>query len=107
MKDGRFTTYIMASPTGTLYIGITNDTYFRVAQHKAEINKKSFASKYHCKKLVYLESFWNPDEAIAREKQLKGWDRKKKEWLIKNQNPTWKDLSYNWELPTADSTRVD
>lgn len=67
----KFWVYIMASHTGTLYIGITNDLEVRVRQHKAgEI--EGFSAKYHCKRLVYCESFDYVQQAINREKQLKG-----------------------------------
>lgn len=101
MQTGRYFTYIMASGSGTLYIGITNDIYLRVAQHKIGINKKSFTSTYNCIKLVLFEEFFDPGEAILREKQLKNWNRAKKEWLISLRNPGWRDLSMEWKMPVA------
>jgi putative endonuclease len=53
--------------------------------------------KYSCKKLVYYEQYSEIRQAIAREKELKGWLRKKKEDLIRTVNPKWKDLSAEWE----------
>jgi putative endonuclease len=84
--------YIMASTSGTLYIGVTNNILRRVCEHQEEL-MEGFTKKYHCKKLVYLESFFDITTAIAREKQLKNWNRNKKINLIKKINPTWKDLS--------------
>ena len=85
--------YIMASRrNGTLYIGVTNDLARRVAEHKASINP-GFTAKYDVKMLVYYESFNDIRQAIAREKQLKGWKRVWKMALIEKVNPWWKDLS--------------
>lgn len=84
--------YIMASDSGTLYIGFTNNVLRRSCEHQ-EGFFDGFTHKYHCKKLIYLESFSDVNQAIAREKQLKNWNRTKKMSLIKTQNPTWKDLT--------------
>ena len=75
-----------------LYTGVTNDLIRRVFEHKSGIDPKSFTSKYNITKLVYFESFHTIQEAITREKQIKGGSRKKKEDLIKSLNPEWKDL---------------
>jgi len=92
MKTHQYFVYIMASPSGTLYIGVTNDLERRVAQHQQDAIE-GFTEKYGCKKLVYFESTEDINSAIVREKQLKGWIRKKKEQLIRTMNPSWKDLS--------------
>jgi putative endonuclease len=87
----KYWVYIVASRTGTLYIGMTNNLYERVAQHKSgEI--EGFSSKYHCDRLVSWESFDDVLKAIDREKQLKGWRRAKKIALIEFRNPRWEDL---------------
>ena len=86
--------YIIASESGTLYIGLTNNLSRRVYEHKEGITK-GFTKKYECKKLVYFEEYNDIHEAICREKQLKNWNRKKKENLIKIQNPQWIDLFDN------------
>jgi putative endonuclease len=92
MREHRYHVYILASRTGTLYIGMTGILDRRVAQHKAgEI--EGFASKYHCDRLVYYESFDDVHKAIGREKQLKGWARAKKIALIESTNPRWEDLA--------------
>ena len=86
-------TYIMSSSNNsTLYIGVTNDLERRVAEHKSG-NGSVFTKKYHCHKLVYYESFSDIDQAIAREKQLKGWKRERKDALIDSVNKERRDLS--------------
>jgi putative endonuclease len=76
----------------TLYIGITDNLERRVSQHRAgEI--AGFTQQYHCTRLVYFEHFRDVRSAIAREKQLKGWRRDKKNALIAKKNPHWNDLS--------------
>ena len=92
MTNKEYFVYIMASESGTLYIGITNNLQRRIYEHKEGLIS-SFTEKYNCKKLVYFETYDDVDEAIVREKQLKGWIRIKKENLIKTINPGWKDLS--------------
>ncbi len=89
--------YIMASDTGTLYIGVTNNVLRRSNEHKMG-NVIGFTKKYNCNKLIYLEGFLDINHAISREKQLKGWNRSKKQALIKSQNPTWRDLSTTLEI---------
>lgn len=75
-----------------LYIGVTNDLIRRMYEHKNKIIK-GFTSKYNVDKLVYFEEYNEPKYAIAREKQLKGWKREKKNRLIESVNPEWLDLS--------------
>ena len=73
-----------------LYIGVTNDIERRINEHvDGKVN--SFSSKYKLTKLIYCEEYDNINDAIAREKQLKGWRRSKKEDLINSQNPNWVD----------------
>ena len=74
-----------------LYAGVTGDLERRVFQHKAkEID--GFTKKYNIHRLVYFEAFGDIRDAIAREKQIKGWLRAKKVALIESANPEWKDL---------------
>ncbi len=88
-------TYIVASRTGTLYVGITNNIERRIWEHKTgQID--GFSQKYHCERLVYYEVFDQVLDAIAREKRLKGWRREKKIVLIESRNPRWEDLAENW-----------
>lgn len=66
--------YIMASKSGTIYVGVTNNIERRVYEHKTGFNE-GFTKKYACKKLVYYEEFGDIGEAILREKEIKGWSR--------------------------------
>lgn len=86
-----FWTYIVASDSGTLYIGMTNDLIRRIKEHK-EGMIEWFSKKYGCKKLVYFEYTKYINNAIAREKQLKHFLRTEKEELIASINPSWQDL---------------
>ncbi len=85
----------MSSKTKVLYIGITNNLEKRVWQHK-EDKGSAFTKKYRVKRLVYFEETTDVKSAIIREKQIKGWLRRKKVELIEAKNPTWQDLSTDW-----------
>lgn len=87
--------YILASDSGTLYIWVTNDLQRRVYEHKNEL-VEGFTKTYNCKKLVYFEETNDVHSAIEREKQLKRWNRQKKQNLIKTKNETWSDLAKDW-----------
>jgi len=89
---GMYLIYILASNSGTLYIGVTNNLERRVEEHKSGLIE-GFTKKYECKKLVYFEEYNYINDAIAREKQIKGWRRSKKEALIRTMNPGWRDLT--------------
>ena len=75
-----------------IYTGVTNDLVRRVYEHKNHLDKGSFTSKYNVENLVYYEVTTDIDSAIAREKQIKGWSRKRKNELIETKNPNWKDI---------------
>jgi len=98
--------YVMTNRSGTLYIGVTNDLVRRVHEHKTK-SIEGFTSKYNLTQLVYYEAGADIREAIAREKQLKGWRRSKKLALINSSNPKWIDLGDTWfdatrnEIPRA------
>ncbi len=77
-----------------LYTGVTSALRARVWEHKTKFYPKSFTAKYNCNKIVWYETFPGIEEAIEREKQIKGGSRKDKDALINSINPTWKDL---WE----------
>ena len=98
MKEHTYYTYIVASRSLTLYIGITNDIVFRTRQHK-EGAYEGFSKRYNCTRLVWYERYGDVSFAIAREKQLKGWTRARKLALIQQDNPTWLDLSEDWGKP--------
>ncbi len=74
-----------------LYIGVTSDLRRRVGQHRCK-EAKGFTTRYNANKLVFHEVFSQVEAAIAREKQLKGWRREKKDALIAKMNPEWRDL---------------
>jgi putative endonuclease len=84
--------YIMASSSGTLYVGMTNAVGDRAWMHKMG-NGSEFTRRYKVDRLVYYECYRYVKNAIAREKQLKGWKRSKKVALIVAENPSWRDLS--------------
>lgn len=85
-------TYILTNKNKTvLYIGVTNNLKNRIEYHK--LAKQSFTSKYKCFYLIYFEHFSEINQAIEREKQLKGWKRIKKEQLINSSNPEWRFLN--------------
>ena len=85
----------MTNQSRTLYTGVTNNLMRRVYEHKNKLIP-GFTSKYNIKKLVYFESTSDINQAILREKQIKGWLRVKKIALIESTNPEWKDLSEEW-----------
>ncbi|GGZ75800.1 GIY-YIG nuclease family protein [Algibacter mikhailovii] len=88
--------YFMTNKNNTvIYIGVTSDLVKRVYQHKTK-TYKGFTAKYNCDKLIYFEEFSDINRAIAREKQLKSGNRKRKEDLINSNNPDWSDLSEGW-----------
>ncbi|HUN61777.1 MAG TPA: GIY-YIG nuclease family protein [Candidatus Sulfotelmatobacter sp.] len=84
--------YIMSNSSKMLYVGVTNDVEVRAFQHKSK-EVSGFTQKYNLHRLVYFESFGNVNEAIHREKQIKGWLRSKKVALIESVNPGWRDLA--------------
>ena len=86
----------MTSRSGTLYTGMTGNLAVRVYQHKRKLIE-GFTKKYNVTRLVYVETYTNVWDAIAREKQIKGWRRKRKLDLIESLNPTWRDLAEEWE----------
>jgi len=89
--------YILSNwDDSVLYIGVTNNLYRRLYEHRNHM-ADGFTKKYNMNKLVYYEGTGDVRSAIAREKQLKGWTRAKKNALIQRENPTWCDLAKDWE----------
>lgn len=84
--------YIMSSYSKTLYVGMTNNLVSRVNQHK-EGRIAGFTQTYKITRLIYFEEFIRVTDTIAREKQIKKWNRAKKVALIATTNPEWKDIS--------------
>jgi putative endonuclease len=87
--------YIMTNRAGTLYTGMTNDIKRRVREHKTG-TFEGFTSRYRVDRLAYYETLPSFGKAEAREKQIKGWLRRKKVELIDSANPLWVDLSDGW-----------
>ena len=88
--------YMMSSSSRrALYTGVTAWFRQRVFEHKNDL-VEGFSSKYKCHRLVYYERFESVVDAIAREKEIKGWRREKKNKLVESMNPTWKDLAAEW-----------
>jgi len=100
-----FCVYIMAGASGAIYIGVTNDLQRRVLEHKNK-GVPGFTARYNLTKLVYFESFSDVRAAIAREKQLKGWVRRRKVALIESMNRTWSDLSPDWMRSAAGAAKA-
>lgn len=85
-------TYILCSrPNGTLYVGVTSNLLKRIWEHRENL-VEGFTKKYAVHRLVYFELHDRMEEAIIREKRIKKWNRKWKIRLIKEFNPTWRDL---------------
>jgi putative endonuclease len=94
MREYHFFVYILTnSSRHPLYVGFTNSVGFRHWQHKEKIDSGSFTARYNLTRLVYYERYRYVRNAIAREKQLKSWTRRKKIALIEEANPGWDDLS--------------
>ena len=90
--DKEYYIYLLANKRATvLYTGVTNDLIRRVYEHKNKL-QKGFTLKYNVDQLVYYEVYADINDAISREKQIKGWARQKKNDLINGFNPSWKDL---------------
>jgi len=87
--------YIMTNNSGTLYVGVTNNLERRVHEHKQGVHS-GFTKRYKLTRLVYHESTPDVRAAIQREKEIKGWVRRKKIALIAAMNPYWRDLSELW-----------
>ena len=99
MREHHYYVYMMVSSTRrALYIGVTNNLERRVFQHKHD-QMEGFSQQYQVHRLVWFERHSDIHHAIAREKQLKGWRRAKKNWLVQMTNPEWKDLSVEWGKP--------
>ena len=94
MKHGGCVYIITNQYNKILYTGVTSELRARVWEHKTKFHPKSFTAKFNCNKIVWYVTFPRIEEAIEREKQIKGGSRKDKDALINSINPTWKDL---WE----------
>jgi putative endonuclease len=95
LAEKQYYVYILANKGRMLYTGITNDLERRVWEHKNHL-AAAYTKRYGISRLVYFESTTDVLSAINREKQIKGWLRKKKITLIESINPDWQDLSEGW-----------
>ena len=87
--------YILASASGVLYTGVTNNLLARVGRHRLKL-VPGFTQRYNVTRLVYFEEFADIRGAIAREKEIKAWRREKRVALIQSMNPAWSDLAADW-----------
>jgi len=92
MAKGGYVYILTNKNKTTLYIGVTNDLCRRIYQHKKHLIKNSFTAKYNIEYCIYYEYWEDLGWAIRREKELKKWNRVKKEALIRTMNPAWKAL---------------
>ncbi len=95
LKQYHYYVYMVTNPERTvLYTGVTNNLPQRLTEHWDNRGQtKTFAGKYYCYNLIYYEYFTYINNAIAREKEIKGWSRQKKLDLIKTMNPDWTFLN--------------
>lgn len=99
MREHHYYVYMMVSSSRrALYTGVTNNLERRVFQYKND-EFEGFSQQYQAHRLVWFERYSNIQTAIARAKQLKGWRRAKKNWLVQMTNPEWRDLSADWGKP--------
>ena len=92
MPNYNFYVYILTNTSNkVMYIGVTNDLRRRISEHKNGI-VEGFTKRYNVHKLVYVEYYQDIRTATAREKQLKGWKRGKKNALVESKNPQWREL---------------
>ena len=94
-RASSFWVYLLASRTATLYVGIANDRERRLREHR-EGAVPGFTNEYGVNQLAYWECFADPRDAIAREKQIRGWRRSRKVALVESVNPAWRDMSADW-----------
>jgi putative endonuclease len=93
--------YIVASVSRTIYVGVTNDLARRMYEHRTKATD-GFTAKYNVNRLVWFEGTGDVRAAIAREKQIKRYSRKKKMALIEAANPAWNDLAEELGLVPRD-----
>ncbi|MEO9513300.1 MAG: GIY-YIG nuclease family protein [Flavobacteriaceae bacterium] len=91
----KYFVYILICSDGSYYVGISNDVFLREQQHNQGVNPKAYTFKRRPVKLVWCQEFLDPEKAISREKQIKGWGRKKKKALIENNYDILPELSKN------------
>lgn len=94
-REYQFFVYILGDRSRNLYVGLTNDLRRRVAEHR-EHRPGTYTGRYNIDRLLYFERYQYVRSAIAREKELKDWNRALKVELIEKGNPTWEDLAAEW-----------
>jgi putative endonuclease len=92
MEKGGYVYILTNKSHRVLYIGMTNDIIRRLSEHRSQMLRSSFTSRYFVFHCIYYEYFMDIESAIIREKELKGWARWKKESLINGMNPSWSEL---------------
>ena len=93
MFQNTFYVYILTNKyNNVMYVGVTDNLTRRLYEHKNELID-GFTKRYHVHKLVYYESTGDPVSAIAREKEIKGWSRSKKNALVESKNPNWEEIT--------------
>ena len=97
MEKGGYVYIITNTHHTTLYTGVTSDLRGRLWQHKTKYFPRSFSARYNLDKLIYFEAYNTMEDAIDKEKVIKGKSRAKKEKMISEQNPEWKDLGVEVE----------
>ena len=104
-RDKSYYVYIMASKSRVLYVGVTSFLFSRTLQHKSG-EFEGFTQRYRVTRLVYYECFQYVNKAIARETEIKKWNRAKKIALIERVNPTWEDLAADWGGPANSEQQI-
>jgi putative endonuclease len=101
-RNHHYYVYIISSRTRVLYCGVTNSVARRTDEHRAG-DASIFTKEYRCHRLVWFEHYKYIGNALAREKQIKGWRRAKKISLIEEKNSSWADLSEAWRIVTENT----
>jgi putative endonuclease len=91
-----FHVYILVSDSRELYIGVTGNLVRRISQHRTGVTPTGYTGEHRTTRLVYCEITHDVQAAIRREKQIKGWTRRRKLELIETFNPDWSDLAQGW-----------
>jgi putative endonuclease len=95
VKTKHFYVYILSNPNGMSYTGVTNDLMSRLAEHRGKAVPGN-TQKFGISRLIYFEEAERIEDALAREKEIKGWRRAKKLALVKQLNPKFEDLCEGW-----------
>ena len=98
MQGRHYYVYLLTNwNNNVMYVGVTNDLMRRVHEHKSK-DVRGFTHKYNVHKLVYYEETSDVHAALAREKEIKKWRREKKNRLVVELNPAWRDLSQDFGM---------